>query len=175
MRIRQTIVSLLLLAAPAAAWAQAGAVKGKVVDSGGEPVIGAQVRWKDTKLATVTNADGEFTIPRDARAKSLLVSYIGYKTKEVAPASGPVSVTMEDDASDQPEQVLAGLTVVVTGSLEGFTRDSAKEAIISRGGKASGAVSKKTDYVVVGEKAGSKEKKARDLGLTSLDADAADE
>ena len=78
-------------------------------------------------------------------------------------------VTMEDDASDQPEQVLAGLTVVVTGSLEGFTRDSAKEAIISRGGKASGSVSKKTDYVVVGEKAGSKEQKARDLGLTILD------
>ena len=76
---------------------------------------------------------------------------------------------MEDDASDQPEQVLAGLTVVVTGSLEGFTRDSAKEAIISRGGKASGSVSKKTDYVVVGEKAGSKEQKARDLGLTILD------
>ena len=74
---------------------------------------------------------------------------------------------MEDDASDQPEQVLAGLTVVVTGSLEGFTRDSAKEAIISRGGKASGSVSKKTDYVVVGEKAGSKEQKARDLGLTN--------
>ena len=65
--------------------------------------------------------------------------------------------------------MLTGLTVVVTGSLEGFTRDSAKEAIISRGGKASGSVSKKTDYVVVGEKAGSKEKKARDLGLTILD------
>ncbi len=122
MRIRQTIVSLLLLAAPAAAWAQAGAVKGKVVDSGGEPVIGAQVRWKDTKLATVTNADGEFTIPRDARAKSLLVSYIGYKTKEVAPASGPVSVTMEDDAQSLDELVVVGYGIQkkssITGSVE---------------------------------------------------------
>ena len=59
--------------------------------------------------------------------------------------------------------------VVVTGSLEGFTRDSAKEAIVSRGGKASGSVSKKTSFVVVGDKAGSKETKARELGLTILD------
>ena len=78
-------------------------------------------------------------------------------------------VTMQDDATDIPEQVLAGLTIVVTGTLENFSRDSAKEAIISRGGKASGSVSKKTHYVVVGDKAGSKETKARDLGLTILD------
>lgn len=76
---------------------------------------------------------------------------------------------MQDDATDIPEQVLAGLTIVVTGTLENFSRDSAKEAIISRGGKASGSVSKKTHYVVVGDKAGSKETKARDLGLTILD------
>ena len=46
---------------------------------------------------------------------------------------------------------------------------AAKEAILTRGGKASGSVSKKTDYVVVGENAGSKEQKARDLGITILD------
>jgi DNA ligase (NAD+) len=67
------------------------------------------------------------------------------------------------------EQTLAGLTVVVTGSLEGFSRDETKEAILARGGKASGSVSKKTDYVVVGENAGSKEDRARELGLTVLD------
>ena len=67
--------------------------------------------------------------------------------------------------------VLEGLTIVVTGSVEGFTREGAKEAILSRGGKAAGSVSKKTDYVVVGEKAGSKETKARELGLTILDAE----
>ena len=53
---------------------------------------------------------------------------------------------------------------MVTGSLEGFSRDEAKEAILARGGKAAGSVSKKTDYVVVGENAGSKEDKARELG-----------
>ena len=77
-------------------------------------------------------------------------------------------VTMAIDESDKPDQTLEGLTIVVTGTLENFSRDSAKEAIISRGGKASGSVSKKTDYVVAGENAGSKETKARDLGVTIL-------
>lgn len=78
-------------------------------------------------------------------------------------------VRMVDDEKEAIEQTLAGKTIVVTGSLESFTRDSAKEAIVARGGKASGSVSKKTDYVVAGEKAGSKETKARELGLTILD------
>ena len=55
--------------------------------------------------------------------------------------------------------------MVVTGSLAGFSRDEAKEAILARGGKASGSVSKKTDYVVVGENAGSKAEKAEQLGV----------
>jgi len=83
-------------------------------------------------------------------------------------------VRTQEEASDQqeePARTLEGLTVVVTGSLEGFTRDSAKEAIVSRGGKASGSVSKKTSFVVVGDRAGSKEIKARELGLTILDED----
>ncbi len=66
-------------------------------------------------------------------------------------------------------QTLAGKTVVVTGSLEGFSRDSAKEAILERGGKAAGSVSKKTDYVVVGANAGSKAAKAEELGIPMLD------
>ncbi|HET6967967.1 MAG TPA: NAD-dependent DNA ligase LigA, partial [Ornithinibacter sp.] len=78
-------------------------------------------------------------------------------------------VRMVDERDESVEQTLAGLTVVVTGSLEGFSRDETKEAILARGGKASGSVSKKTDYVVVGENAGSKEDKARELGLTILD------
>ena len=70
---------------------------------------------------------------------------------------------------DRPSATLEGLTVVVTGSLEGFTRDGAKEAIVSRGGKAAGSVSRKTNYVVVGENAGSKATKAEELGLPILD------
>ena len=81
-------------------------------------------------------------------------------------------VRMEDERDESVERTLEGLTVVVTGGLEGFTRDSVKEAIITRGGKAAGSVSKKTDYVVVGENAGSKAAKAEELGLTILDEEA---
>ena len=77
-------------------------------------------------------------------------------------------VTMEADEEDRAPQTLEGLTIVATGTLEGFTRDEIKEAILSRGGKAAGSVSKKTDYVVVGENAGSKAAKAEVLGRPIL-------
>ncbi|MCS6710893.1 NAD-dependent DNA ligase LigA [Brachybacterium sp. EF45031] len=78
-------------------------------------------------------------------------------------------VRMVDDVEEGFVRTLEGLTVVVTGGLEGFTRDGAKEAIIARGGKAAGSVSKKTDYVVIGENAGSKADRARELGRPLLD------
>ena len=77
-------------------------------------------------------------------------------------------VTMEADEEDRAPQTLEGLTIVATGTLEGFTRDEIKEAILSRGGKAAGSVSKKTDYVVVGDNAGSKAAKAEELGRPIL-------
>ena len=61
--------------------------------------------------------------------------------------------------------VLAGLTVVATGWLEGFTREGAQEAIIAAGGKAASSVSKKTDFVAAGPGAGSKLAKAEELGI----------
>ena len=67
------------------------------------------------------------------------------------------------------------MSIVVTGSLEGYTRDSATEAITSRGGKVAGSVSKKTSFVVVGEAPGSKFDKAVELKLPVLSgADAFD-
>lgn len=78
-------------------------------------------------------------------------------------------VTMEDERDESVPRTLEGLTVVVTGSLVDFSRDSAKEAILARGGKAAGSVSKKTDYVVVGDNAGSKADKAEQLGVPVLD------
>jgi DNA ligase (NAD+) len=64
---------------------------------------------------------------------------------------------------------LEGKTLVVTGTLEGFTRPEAEEAIRAAGGKPAGSVSKKTDYVVAGESAGSKLAKAQELGVPILD------
>ncbi|MDP3949161.1 NAD-dependent DNA ligase LigA [Microbacterium sp.] len=66
--------------------------------------------------------------------------------------------------------VLDGLTVVATGSLDGYTRDGAQEAIIQAGGKAASSVSKKTDFVAAGPGAGSKLGKAEELGIRILDA-----
>ncbi len=66
-------------------------------------------------------------------------------------------------------RTLAGLSVVITGSLAGFSRDSATEAVRARGGKVIGSVSKKTDFVVAGENAGSKYDKAVEIGLPVLD------
>jgi len=66
--------------------------------------------------------------------------------------------------------VLDGLTVVATGSLEGYTREGAQEAIIRAGGKAASSVSKKTDFVAAGPGAGSKLAKAEELGVRVLDA-----
>jgi DNA ligase (NAD+) len=67
-------------------------------------------------------------------------------------------------------QTLAGLSIVVTGTVEGFSRDEATEEIVSRGGKVAGSVSKKTSFVVVGDSPGSKYDKAVQLGVPILDA-----
>ncbi|ORB73420.1 NAD-dependent DNA ligase LigA [Mycobacterium scrofulaceum] len=80
-------------------------------------------------------------------------------------------VRMADERDASVPRTLEGLTVVVTGSLAGFSRDDAKEAIIARGGKAAGSVSKKTDYVVAGDAPGSKYDKAVELGVPVLDED----
>jgi DNA ligase (NAD+) len=80
-------------------------------------------------------------------------------------------VRMADEVDTSTPKTLAGLSVVVTGSLANYSRDEAKEAILTRGGKASGSVSKKTDFVVVGENAGSKADKAAELGVPILDED----
>jgi DNA ligase (NAD+) len=76
---------------------------------------------------------------------------------------------MADERDTSVPRTLEGLTVVVTGSLAGFSRDDAKEAILVRGGKAAGSVSKKTDYVVAGDSPGSKYDKAVELGVPVLD------
>jgi DNA ligase (NAD+) len=80
-------------------------------------------------------------------------------------------VRTADETDDSTPKTLAGLTIVVTGSLQEFSRDGAKEAILARGGKAAGSVSKKTDFVVVGENAGTKADKAEQLGVRILDED----
>ena len=78
-------------------------------------------------------------------------------------------VIMVAQAAPQLPQTLAGLTFVVTGGLESFTRDSIAETIVAHGGKAASSVSKKTDYVLVGSDPGSKLAKATELGVPVID------
>lgn len=78
-------------------------------------------------------------------------------------------VRMEEERDESIPRNLEGLSIVVTGSLDGFSRDEAKEVIMARGGKAAGSVSKKTAFVVVGDSPGSKYDKAVQLKVPVLD------
>ena len=91
--------------------------------------------------------------------------------REVVEKWRAAGVSMEDERDESIVRTLEGKTIVVTGSLQDFSRDGAKEAILARGGKASGSVSKKTDYVVVGDSPGSKAAKAEQLGVPVIDED----
>jgi DNA ligase (NAD+) len=85
---------------------------------------------------------------------------------------GDAGVRLADpdwDPSREAARVLAGVSVVITGTLEGFSRDEAGEAVRQAGGKVTSSVSKKTDFVVAGESAGSKHDKAVELGVPILD------
>jgi DNA ligase (NAD+) len=90
---------------------------------------------------------------------------------EIVDRWAAAGVRMEDERDESMPRTLEGLTVVVTGSLPNFSRDEAKEAILLRGGKAAGSVSKNTSYVVAGENAGTKLDKAEQLGIPVLDED----
>ncbi|MQA03702.1 MAG: NAD-dependent DNA ligase LigA [Streptosporangiales bacterium] len=78
-------------------------------------------------------------------------------------------VRMAEEVEDTGPKPLAGLSVVVTGTLDGFSREQAHEALLTRGAKATGSVSKKTDFLVAGGNPGSKATKAESLGVPILD------
>jgi DNA ligase (NAD+) len=99
-----------------------------------------------------------------------IVEWFGVKWhKEIISKWEKAGVCMVVQQSEQLPQTLAGLTFVVTGGLESFTRDGISETIASHGGKAASSVSKKTDYVLVGSDPGSKLAKAQELGVTVID------
>lgn len=89
--------------------------------------------------------------------------------RDVVEAWERAGVRTSQERDTSVARTLEGMTLVVTGSLDGLSRDEAKEAILARGGKASGSVSKKTSYVVVGDAPGSKYDKAVELGVPVLD------
>ncbi len=92
--------------------------------------------------------------------------------REIVDKWRAAGVRLEEEGGDDGPRSLEGLTVVVTGSLDRYSRDEATVAIQERGGKAAGSVSKKTDFLVAGDSPGSKFDKAIQLGVTVLDEDA---
>jgi DNA ligase (NAD+) len=89
--------------------------------------------------------------------------------REVVARWRAAGVRMVDELDTSVPRTLEGLSIVVTGSMDGFSRDEAKEAIMARGGRAAGSVSKKTAFVVAGDAPGSKYDKALELGVPLLD------
>ena len=101
----------------------------------------------------------------DVIAESIIEWFQEGWHREIVEKWRSAGVAMNQVVTNAKPQTLAGKTLVVTGSLENFTRDSVTEAITEHGGKAASSVSKKTDYVVVGVSPGSKAQRAEELGV----------
>ncbi len=124
-------------------------------------------------IAKIASASGEELASVDGVGSVIAESVKEFFAQEwraqIVAKWAKAGVRMEGVSSSDKTQTLKGMTLVVTGSLDSFTRDSVNEAIIERGGKVSSSVSKKTDYVVVGSEPGSKAGKASELGVPTLD------
>lgn len=119
----------------------------------------------NAKSEELSEVDGLGSVIADAIVEWFKVDW----HKNIVKRWAAAGVAMELVQTSSSPQTLAGLTFVVTGSLESFTRDGISEVIIAHGGKASSSVSKKTDYVLVGLEPGSKAKKAEELGVKIID------
>jgi DNA ligase (NAD+) len=127
--------------------------------------FGSMAEIRDADLERLAGAEGVGPTIAEAVTEWFAVDW----HRAIVDKWEAAGVSMADERDASTARTLEGLTIVVTGSLQAYTRDSVKEAIIVRGGKASASVSKKTDYVVVGENAGSKAEKAEQLGVPILD------
>lgn len=123
--IKSIIITLTLaICHMSFAVAQEDMITGKVLDAGGEALIGVHVKWKDQKVGTVTDIEGNFTLSAPKERATLSVSYIGYKTQEVDVEKGQrmVSITLIDDAQSLDELVVVGYGIQkkssITGSVE---------------------------------------------------------
>ena len=106
-------------------------LKGKVIDRGGETVIGAHVRWKNDKAAAVTDLDGNFTIPESGT--ELVVSFLGYKTQyvKVKPGQKNLVIRLEDDAQELDELIVIGYGTQKKSSLTGSIETIKSEDLLS--------------------------------------------
>jgi DNA ligase (NAD+) len=127
--------------------------------------MGSVERIREADVADLAAVDGVGPVIAEAVTEWFAVDW----HTEIVRKWQAAGVRMADEEDTSTPRTLAGLTVVVTGTLTGFSRDEAKEAILIRGGKAAGSVSKRTSYLVAGENAGSKRDNAERLGVPILD------
>ncbi|MEU4314920.1 NAD-dependent DNA ligase LigA [Nocardia sp. NPDC024068] len=129
--------------------------------------FGSIERIEQASLEELANAEGVGPTIATAVAEWFAVDW----HRAIVEKWRAAGVRMADERDESIPRTLEGLSIVVTGSLQGFSRDGAKEAILLRGGKAAGSVSKKTAFVVVGDAPGTKAAKAEELGVPILDED----
>lgn len=127
--------------------------------------LGSMSAISDATVAELEDIDGVGGVIAESIVEWFAVDW----HKEIVSKWSAAGVAMENLLLEEQPQTLAGLTIVVTGGLENFTRDSIAEAITAHGGKPSSSVSKKTDYLVAGSDAGSKLLKAQELQVTIID------
>ena len=122
----------------------------------------------DASVVQLTQVDGIGEVV----AQSVVDFFAVDANRDLVERLRQAGLCMEEDLSDMKPQTLAGLTFVLTGSLERYDRATAEDLLKEYGAKCSGSVSKKTSYVIAGPKAGSKLAKAQAIGVPVLDEDA---
>ncbi len=127
--------------------------------------LGSMKAISEASVAELAEIDGVGAVIAESIVEWFEVDW----HREIVKKWSAAGVAMENVQGEAKPQTLTGLTFVVTGGLENFTRDSIAETITAHGGKPSSSVSKKTDYVLVGADPGSKLAKAQELGVTIID------
>jgi DNA ligase (NAD+) len=127
--------------------------------------LGSVAAISKASAAQLADVDGVGQIIADSIVEWFSIDW----HREIISKWNAAGVRMVNEPTQTLPQTLAGLTFVVTGGLESFSRDGISETITGHGGKAASAVSKKTDYVLVGSDPGSKLAKAQELGVPVID------
>lgn len=135
MRTRVLLLSALLMLS-LASWADISVV-GRVVDASGEPLIGVNILLQGTTTGTLTNIDGEFAIDVPSSSSVLVVSYIGYQTKELSAGNGNLGViTLDEVVQDIDEIVVVGYGVQkkshLTGAVSKYSDENIGNQAVSR-------------------------------------------
>ncbi len=136
--------------------------------------VAAQLARKFGSLESLMRASGDEIAQIDGIGPEIAGSVVSWasesENKHLVERLGAAGVSLVDAVEESKvPQNLDGVTVVITGSLDGFTRGAAKEAVLERGGRVTGSVSSKTTALIAGEKAGSKLGKAESVGVPVLD------